>query len=505
MGGTAESLRPIFRMKWLFYLVLGLGVLMMINLTKEQFYELKKANKVFPVTFEAHADELTPIVMFYNLEGKNRCLLESALATKESGRYSFMAENPYLQVTSCGSNISIIKKDGTKVERTGDLLDTVKELLNIQYSSEYLSLPFSGGAIGYVGYDMIRQYEKLPDSNIDEINVPDAYLLFYKTVICYDHYSHKVYIIYNVLGDDELEYEEIVKLLEETYEKIRVRKDIQSFDKKHLSAEVRSNFTEEEFCDLVNKAKEYIKKGDVFQVVLSQRFSIDTEGNSFEAYRRLRSENPSPYLFYIEFGDFEVVGSSPERLVSVKDGIVTTNPIAGTRPRGRNKEEDKLLAEELLADEKERAEHVMLVDLGRNDVGRISEFGTVKVDSFMEVELYSQVMHLVSKVSGKLKEGLSCYDALKACMPAGTVSGAPKIRAMEIIDELENVRRGIYAGGLGYFSYDGNMDFCIAIRTIVFKDKTAYIQAGAGIVHDSDPVKEYRETINKAKALRLVI
>ncbi|NLP28432.1 MAG: anthranilate synthase component I [Clostridia bacterium] len=477
----------------------------MITLTKEQFNELKKANKVFPVTFEAHADELTPIVMFYNLEGKNRCLLESALATKESGRYSFMAENPYLQVTSWGSNISIIKEDGTKVEGKADLLDTVKELLDIQYSSEYLSLPFSGGAIGYVGYDTIRQYEKLPDSNKDEINVPEAYLLFYKTVICYDHYNHKLYILYNVLKEDEHQYEDIVKILEETYEKIRIRKEIEPFEKKELSSEVRSNLSQEEFCDLVNRAKSYIRKGDVFQVILSQRFSIDTEGNSFEAYRRLRSENPSPYLFYIEFENFEVVGSSPERLVSVRENIVTTNPIAGTRPRGKSKEEDNLLADELLADEKERAEHVMVVDLGRNDLGRISDLGTVNVDSFMEVELYSQVMHLVSKVSGQLKEGLTSYDALKACMPAGTVSGAPKIRAMEIIDELENVRRGIYAGGLGYFSYHGNMDFCIAIRTIVFKNKTAYIQAGAGIVHDSDPIKEYRETINKAKALRMVI
>jgi len=477
----------------------------MITMTKEEFNELKKRKKVFPVTFEAHADELTPIVMFYNLEGKNRCLLESSLSTKESGRYSFMAEKPYLKLISYEKNISIIKEDGSKMQKKGELLNTVKSLLNIKYSSEYLDLPFTGGAIGYVGYDMIRQYEKLPDSNKDKMNIPDAYLLFYKTVICYDHYNHKLYIIYNVLYEDELEYEEIAKILEKTYEKIRIRREVHSLEKKNLSAKVRSNLSEKEFCDLVNRAKSYIKKGDVSQVVLSQRFSIDTEGNSFELYRRLRSENPSPYLFYIEFGDFEVVGSSPERLVSVKDNIIITNPIAGTRPRGKNKEEDSLLAKELLADEKERAEHVMLVDLGKNDVERISELGTVNIDRFMEVELYSQVMHLVSQVSGKLKEGLSCYDALRSCLPAGTVSGAPKVRAMEIIEELENARRGIYAGALGYFSYQGNMDFCIAIRTIVIKNKTAYIQAGAGIVHDSDPIKEYKETINKAKALRMVI
>jgi anthranilate synthase component 1 len=477
----------------------------MITLTKKQFDELKECKKVFPVIYEAHADELTPIIMFYNLEGKNRCLLESALATKESGRYSFMAENPYLQVKSYGKNITIINEDGSRAEKQGDVLDTVKELLNVEYKSESMNLPFSGGAIGYVGYDMIRQYEVLPDNNRDEINAPESYLLFYKTLICYDHYNHKVYVIYNVLPEDKLKYEEIEELLKSTYEKIKVRKEIHSFNSNGSSGKIKSNLTEEEYCDIVNKAKDYIKRGDIFQVVLSQRFSIETEEDSFEVYRRLRSKNPSPYLFYIEFEDFEVVGSSPERLVSVIDKVVTTNPIAGTRPRGKNSEEDRKLAEDLLADEKERAEHVMLVDLGRNDTGRISEFGTVKVDTFMEVELYSHVMHLVSKVTGKLKEGLSCYDALKVCLPAGTVSGAPKIRAMEIIDELENVRRGVYAGALGYFSYEGNMDVCIAIRTVVFKNKTAYLQAGAGIVYDSDPIKEYQETINKAKALRVVI
>lgn len=477
----------------------------MVNLTKSEFYELKEFKKVFPVIFEAHADELTPIIMFYNLEGKNRCLLESALATKDSGRYSFMAENPYLQIKSYGKHITIINYDGTKTEKQGDVLDTVREILNLEYRAESMNLPFSGGAIGYIGYDVIRQYEVLPDKNKDEINIPEAYLLFYKTVICYDHYNHKLYIIYNVLPEDNLQYEEIEQLLHSTYEKIKNRREIHSLSSSGSAGNIKSNLTKEEYCSIVNKAKDYIRKGDIFQVVLSQRFSIDTEENSFEVYRRLRSKNPSPYLFYIEFEDFEVVGSSPERLVSVIDNTVTTNPIAGTRPRGKNSEEDRLLAQDLLSDEKERAEHVMLVDLGRNDIGRISEFGTVKVDKFMEVELYSHVMHLVSKVTGKLKSGLDCFDALKACLPAGTVSGAPKIRAMEIIDELENVRRGLYAGALGYFSYEGNMDVCIAIRTVVFKNKTAYLQAGAGIVYDSDSIKEYEETINKAKALRVVI
>jgi anthranilate synthase component 1 len=477
----------------------------MITLTKEQFGELKKAKKTFPVTFEVHADELTPIIMFYNLEGKNRCLLESALATKESGRYSFMAENPYLQVKSYGKDITIINEDGSITEKQGDVLDTVKDILDRGYISGNIKLPFCGGAIGYVGYDMIRQYEVLPDNNPDEINTPESYLLFYKTFICYDHYNHKLYVVYNVLQEDELLYEDIEKLLNLTYERLKKRKEIGSVKTNGSAANITSNLSEKEYCDIVEKAKDYIKRGDIFQVVLSQRFSIDTQEKPFEVYRRLRSKNPSPYLFYIEFEDFQVVGSSPERLVSAIDGTVTTNPIAGTRPRGKNSEEDKFLAEELLADEKEKAEHVMLVDLGRNDTGRISEFGTVKVETFMEVELYSHVMHLVSKVTGKLKEGLSCYDALRVCLPAGTVSGAPKIRAMEIIDELENVRRGVYAGALGYFSYEGNMDVCIAIRTVLFKNNTAYLQAGAGIVYDSDPVKEYIETINKAKALREVI
>lgn len=476
-----------------------------MTLTKEQFNKLKKSGKVFPVVFEAYADELTPIIMFYNLDGKNRCLLESALAVKDSGRYSFMGENPYLQIKSYGKSITIINADGSKTEKQGDVLDTVRDFLNTDYKSEYMELPFTGGAVGYIGYDMIRQYEVLPDNNKDEIKTPESYLLFYKTLICYDHYNSKLYITYNVLPEDNLKYEEIAELLKSTYDKIKVRREISSINSSASKGRVKSNLTIEEYCSMVNKAKDYIKRGDIFQVVLSQRLSIETEENSFQVYRRLRSKNPSPYLFYIEFDDFEVVGSSPERLVSVFDRKVITNPIAGTRPRGKNSEEDKLLAEELLADEKERAEHVMLVDLGRNDIGRISEFGTVNVEKFMEVELYSHVMHLVSKVTGKLKEELSCYDALKACLPAGTVSGAPKIRAMEIIDELENVRRGIYAGALGYFSYTGDMDLCIAIRTLVFKNKTAYLQAGAGIVYDSDPSSEYQETINKAEALRVVI
>ena len=265
------------------------------------------------------------------------------------------------------------------------------------------------------------------------------------------------------------------------------------------------NMTKEKFCSLVEKAKDHIKSGDIFQVVLSQRLKFKTSAEPFDVYRRLRSKKPSPYLFYIDFGDFQAAGSSPESLVTVNGDKVKTNPIAGTRIRGKNPEEDIKLKAELLEDEKEKAEHVMLVDLGRNDIGRISEFGTVKLDRFMEVDFYSHVMHIVSMVSGKLKKPLTCFDALSSCLPVGTVSGAPKIRAMEIIDELEETKRGIYAGAVGYFSYNGNMDTCIAIRTILFKDGYAYVQAGAGIVCDSVPESEYMETLNKAMAMKEVI
>jgi anthranilate synthase component 1 len=377
--------------------------------------------------------------------------------------------------------------------------------VSIPYLKTDIPLPFVGGAIGYVGYDVIRQYEKLPNVNPDELQAPEAYLMFYKQFISYDHYQHKMTLVHNVFPEDTEDYETITANLEKLAETMNQTNGIRPFQEVNPNQEVSSNVSEAEFCKLVEKAKEYIKAGDIFQVVLSQRLTIKSESEPFDIYRRLRTKNPSPYLFYIDLGDFQVVGSSPESLVTVQDGEVMTNPIAGTRRRGKNEEEDNELKKELLADEKERAEHVMLVDLGRNDIGRISEFGSVKLDKFMEVDIYSHVMHIVSKVTGKLKPGLTCFEALSACLPVGTVSGAPKIRAMGIIDELEKTKRGIYAGAVGYFSYNGNMDTCIAIRTIILKDGFAYVQAGAGIVHDSVPQSEYTETLNKAMALKEVI
>ncbi|AST59232.1 anthranilate synthase component I [Thermoanaerobacterium thermosaccharolyticum] len=304
----------------------------------------------------------------------------------------------------------------------------------------------------------------MPSKNIDEIGIPDAYFMFYKEFICYDHFKHTVSVIYNVFSDDDETYDSIEKKLNLMIENIKNNVKSHELPPKSDVVSVESNFTLKEFCNIVEKAKEYIKNGDIFQVVPSQRLKIETKSKPFDIYRRLRSTNPSPYMFYIDFEDFQLIGSSPESLVSVFGDKVTTNPIAGTRRRGKCEEEDLKLKEELLNDEKERAEHVMLVDLGRNDIGKVSEFGSVKLDRFMEVDFYSHVMHIVSKVSGILKKGFTAFDALIACLPAGTVSGAPKIRAMEIIDELENVSRSFYAGSVGYFSFNGNMDMCIAIR-----------------------------------------
>ncbi|OFI06084.1 anthranilate synthase component 1 [Clostridium acetireducens DSM 10703] len=476
----------------------------MINITKEQFNRYKKENIVFPVVVEINGDEITPISIFYNLEGKNKFLFESCYNGQESGRYSFIGVNPYKTIKSYGDEIQVIEKEGIEKFK-GQVLDYIKKFVTVDYNSKEINIPFTGGAVGYAGYDIVRQYENLKCNNIDEINIPEAYFMFYKTIICYDHFRHTLSIIYNVLKESDEDYYSIINEINLLISKIKIKNNIHEIPKITEEKEFKSNFSEEEFCSIVNKAKEYIKKGDVLQVVLSQRLIADFNSNPFDVYRRLRSKNPSPYLFYIDFQDFQVVGSSPESLVSVKGDKVITNPIAGTRPRGRNSEEDNNLKKELLSDEKEISEHIMLVDLGKEDIGNVSEFGSVNVEKYMEVDFYSRVMHIVSKVSGKLKKDYSCFDALKSCLPAGTVSGAPKLRSMEIIDELENVKRGLYAGAVGYFSYNGNMDTCIAIRTVIFKDKKAYLQAGAGIVSNSNAKSEYIETLNKALGVKEVI
>jgi anthranilate synthase component 1 len=356
----------------------------------------------------------------------------------------------------------------------------------------------------------VRFFEDIPDKNKDYLKIPDIFLILTDTLLIFDRLSHTVKILNNVILPENSSVFKKKQLYVDAVDKIQsirnsFNKTIQkqeTYSGSPKKLDIKSNFKKPEFIKMVNMAKEYIKKGDIIQVVLSQRFKVKTQKDDFAIYRSLRSLNPSPYMYYLKFKDFSIIGSSPEMLVRSENGLVQTRPIAGTRKRGRNEEEDSCLEKELLGDEKEKAEHLMLVDLGRNDLGRISKLGKVKVDDFMRIEKYSHVMHLVSQVSAILdKKRFDIYDVLKAAFPAGTVSGSPKIRAMEIIDELENLRRSLYAGAIGYFSFSHNLDTCIAIRTILLKDGFAYVQAGAGIVADSVPQKEYQESINKAKAM----
>jgi anthranilate synthase component 1 len=400
-----------------------------------------------------------------------------------------------------GSDLSFSFKD-----QEGDPFEAPKKFLEGLRVYRDPRLPrFWGGFVGYVAYDVVRFFEPVPIGKKDVIDLPDMFFFVTELVLIHDNLSGKVKVVVPIFPKEgaEKEYQRAEETLQEAlkriYEGCVYPKNYQ--DKEPELFLWRSNFTKEGFEEAVLKAKEYIAQGDVIQVVLSQRFSRTFKGNAEDIYRVLRFLNPSPYMFYLDFGDFQVVGSSPEVLVRLEEGKVLTRPIAGTRRRGNTEEEDRALERELLADEKERAEHLMLVDLGRNDLGRVCKPGTIKVADFMRVERYSHVMHLVSDVEGDVMEGLSAFDVLKACFPAGTVSGAPKVRAMQIIEELEPERRGIYAGSVGYVSFDGNMDMAIAIRTAVCRGGKVFVQAGAGIVADSDPEKEWWETVNKAKAL----
>lgn len=440
-------------------------------------------------------DTLTPISIYQRIKGKKKFLLESSLKHENSGRYSIIGSNPAFELIGNGP-VSTIIRGNTKEIIEEKSLSLVKKLLpKIQVELPF-DLPITGGAIGYVGYDNIRQYEDIGPEAKDEIGIPDVHLLFFEDLIIFDHSEQIIYLIATPLSETTTE--------EELQEKINKRKEeltapfVEEKGEVSLTA-FQPSITKQAFVEKVNKAKEYIRNGDIFQVVPSQRMSAKIEGSPFSYYRGLRIKNQSPYMYFLDFEEYAVVGSSPESLIKAHNGKVITNPIAGTRPRGATIEEDKDLANDLLEDEKELAEHKMLVDLARNDVGKVSHFGSVKVEKYLKVEKYKHVMHLVSEVSGDLKEEYSSVDALISCLPAGTVSGAPKIRAMQIINELEGAKRGIYSGAVGYFSKNGNMDFALAIRTMVIKGNNAYIQAGAGIVYDSVPEKEYEETIHKLK------
>jgi anthranilate synthase component 1 len=463
----------------------------------EELHQLKKEGNLVPICREVNADLETPVSAYLKIaRGNYSFLLESVEGGERLARYSFIGTEP-----------SLVLRTGNEYP-VDPLLSVERELSRFQVVS-IADLPrFHGGMVGYLNYEVAHYFEKLPSPTHDPLGLPESILMLADTLLAFDHITHKIKIISHARldGDIEAAYHQAIRKIDELAE--RLSRPLQSEDRGNVSpveSIVSSNLSSAEFETIVSRAKEYIRAGDIIQVVLSQRLARPAHATPFAIYRALRSVNPSPYMYYLYMGDLHIVGASPELLVRVENGVVSNHPIAGTRPRGRSISEDLTLEEELRSDEKERAEHIMLVDLGRNDIGRISQPGTVEVTQLMDVERYSHVMHLVSHVQGKLREGLSQFDALRSCFPAGTVSGAPKIRAMEIIAELERERRGPYAGAVGYFSFSGNMDTAITIRTIVIKDNIAYIQAGAGIVADSIPEREYQETLDKAQGLLTAI
>ncbi len=474
----------------------------------EEFSALSKEGNLIPVYREILADMDTPVSAFRKMgDNSNSFLFESVVGGEDWARYSFLGCDPSLIFRSKGKDVEIVENGEKRAfEAKSDPLDSLKELMSRYRPVKLPGLPrFFGGAVGYIGYDMVRFFETLPDETEDDLNLPDMLFMMTDRIIIFDNVNQKIKVVCNACTDGvdpEAAYRKATEGIDEMI--ARIRRPLPPSETAHKEGsekEIRSNFSKKSFMEIVEKAKEYIRAGDIFQVVLSQRFETDNCEDPFQIYRAIRSLNPSPYMFLLNLGEISMVGSSPEVLVRVEEGDITLRPIAGTRKRGRTADEDLALEKDLLADPKERAEHIMLVDLGRNDVGRVSQTGSVKVDELMIVERYSHVMHIVSNVIGKLKPELDAYEVLRACFPAGTVSGAPKVRAMEIIEELEPTRRGPYAGAVGYFSFTGNMDICITIRTILLKGNKAYVQAGAGVVAYSDAEMEYVETVNKAKGM----
>lgn len=470
----------------------------------QEFNEKTKEGNLIPVYKEILADIETPLSAFLKLKGKIGFLFESVVGGEKWARYSFIGSNPSVTIEGKGRNL-IIKRGSQKekIRFKKDPLEIISAELKKYKPVIMPGLPrFFGGFVGYIGYDTVRHFEKLPDYRHRGLNLPDLFLMLTDTLLVFDNLTQKIKVISNayVEGDPKEAYDKAQVKIDSIVKKLKSKVALPK-NSNSASAAFTSNFSKDDFMKAVEKAKEYVNAGDIIQVVLSQNFQRDVNIHPINAYRALRVINPSPYMYYLNTGKTTLVGSSPEILVRLEGDTLELRPIAGTRKRGSTTEEDTALEKELKADPKEMAEHIMLVDLGRNDLGRVAVTGTVKVTELMTVERYSHVMHLVSNVVGKLENGHNAFDVLRASFPAGTVTGAPKIRAMEIIEELEPTKRGPYAGCVGYFDFSGNMDMCITIRTIIFKGSKAYIQAGAGIVADSDPEKEYTETVNKAKGM----
>jgi anthranilate synthase component I len=474
--------------------------------TMIEFQEHTKNMRIIPMVLTMLADQHTPVSIYTSLRAgaKQSFLLESAEPDERIGRFSFVGTDPIMLISAKGDQI-IIESDGKKEIQYGNILDLLENYSRLyKHQSSKDQEGFAGGFLGYLGYDCVKEIEQIPMQQPSNEDIPDAIFGLFHSVIKFDHRRQMITITYNVLVDEsrslEKQYHEGRLQLTSIVSRLGVQpKTENTFNCDPVA--MKSETDKESFCESVQRVKEYIHEGDIFQAVLSRRIQIPFSGDPFPVYRALRIINPSPYLFYLDFGEVRLIGSSPELLVRVQERVVSVMPIAGTCKRGATEEEDIQLEAKLVADEKEAAEHVMLVDLGRNDIGRVSEYGSVHVPVFKHLKRFSHVTHIVSEVQGALKVGASSVDALRACFPAGTVSGAPKIRAMEIISELEPIRRGIYAGAVGYLGFDGTLDTCIAIRTIVASKGKLSIQAGAGIVADSIPEKEFLESENKARAL----
>lgn len=490
---------------------------MTVSPSIEQFETLSSQFDLVPMYRRLLSDSLTPVSAFKLLDDGHSpaCLFESVIGGEKVGRYSFIAVHPHDRIAAWGDRI-LVHQDGQDHEVSGgDPLDTLWQAVTGKSVAEMPEIPaITGGAFGYAAYDVVRYVENLPNAPTDDRHLPDLDFSFFDDLVIFDNVNKTLYLVALVarhkFSDSQQAWESGQTRL--NFLADRLQQKGAPFDASDLGPsvpavplETKSNFTRESFAAAINKCTEYIRAGDIFQVVISQRFEMERLCDPLEVYRSLRVVNPSPFMFFLRTPSVTLVGASPEVMCRVQNGVVTVRPLAGTRPRGKTPAEDARLAEELLADEKERAEHVMLVDLGRNDVGRVAQFGSVSLSDVMVIERYSHVMHISSNVDGLLRPDMNAMDAMKACLPAGTVSGAPKVRAMQVIDEVEPHRRGPYAGAVGYIDYRGNMDTCIALRTLVFTDDKIYIQAGAGIVADSQADSEYQETLNKAKAMQRAI